>query len=484
MAIEVFDPGGESLHPAVQRGRALRQLTGKFAGKGCGRQRARNEEVHGGDCSVLNVIMAAVKIPYEFWIGARYAGMARMAGRKGRRDRFISFIAGSSMASIALGVAALIVVLSVFNGFQRDVRDRMLSVLPHIELYATGRPSGDTLAQWQDLVEAAQKHPSVQAGAPFVAAQAMAVRGRVLRGVQVRGIDPVAEGKVSDLPAQVTSGSLAALTPGSFGVVLGRDLAYALDVRVGDSIMLLAPEGSVSPVGFAPRMRQFKVVGTFNSGHYEYDVSLAFVNAQDAARVFRDNGLAGVRLRIDDMQQAPEVASALTFLLPGGIVPRDWSQNNKVWFAAVQTEKRMMFLVLGLIVLVAAFNLLSSLVMAVKDKQSDIAILRTYGATPAEVGRIFLVQGMLIGAVGTLLGVAGGMAIAYHVDVIVPAIERALGVQFLSRETYFISHLPSDPRAADIVLIGATSFVLSLLATLYPSWRASRLAPAQVLRHD
>jgi len=427
---------------------------------------------------------AVLKLPFELWIGARYAGMARIAGRKGRRDRFISFIAASSMASIALGVAALIVVLSVFNGFQRDVRDRMLSVLPHIELYATGASSTQTLDDWQSLTAAARAHPQVQAGAPFVAAQAMVVRGRVLRGVQVRGIAPDVEGQVSELPAQVTEGSLSALTPGGFGVVLGRELAHTLGVRLGETVMLLAPEGSVSPVGFAPRMRQFKVVGVFDSGHYEYDLNLAFVNARDAARLFRDNGLAGVRLRIADMQQAARVAHELQTALPARVVARDWSYNNRIWFAAVQTEKRMMFLVLGLIVLVAAFNLLSSLVMAVKDKQSDIAILRTYGATPAEVGRIFLVQGMLIGVVGTLLGVAGGMAIAYNVDVIIPAIERLLGVQFLSRETYFISSLPSDPRAEDIVLIAATSFVLSLAATLYPSWRATRLQPAGILRHD
>jgi len=392
------------------------------------------------------------------------------------------------MASIALGVAALIVVLSVFNGFQRDVRDRMLSVLPHIELYATGASSAQTLDGWQALAAAARAHPQVQAGAPFVAAQAMVVRGQTLRGVQVRGVAPEVEGQVSDLPEQVAAGSLAALTPGSFGVVLGRELAYALGVRLGDTVMLLAPEGNVSPVGFAPRMRQFKVVGVFDSGHYEYDLNLAFVNAQDAVRMFRENGLAGVRLRIADMQQAPQVALALQAslqtALPARVVARDWSTNNRVWFAAVQTEKRMMFLVLGLIVLVAAFNLLSSLVMAVKDKQSDIAILRTYGATPSEVGRIFLVQGMLIGVVGTVLGVAGGMAIAYNVDVIIPAIEQLFGVQFLSRETYFISSLPSDPRAADIVLIATTSFVLSLLATIYPSWRAARLQPARILRHD
>jgi len=429
-----------------------------------------------------------LKLPFELWIGARYAGMARIAGRRGRRDRFISFIAASSMASIALGVAALIIVLSVFNGFQREVRDRMLSVLPHIELYATGASSEQTLDDWQTLTAAARTHPQVQAGAPFVAAQAMLVRGQVLRGVQVRGVDPTVEGQVSDLPGQVAAGSLLALTPGSFGVVLGRELAYALGVRLGDTVMLLAPEGNVSPVGFAPRMRQFKVVGVFDSGHYEYDLNLAFVNARDAARMFRDNGLAGVRLRIADMQRAPQVASELQMhlqtALPARVVARDWSTNNRVWFAAVQTEKRMMFLVLGLIVLVAAFNLLSSLVMAVKDKQSDIAILRTYGATPAEVGRIFLVQGMLIGVVGTVLGVAGGMAIAYNVDVIIPAIEQVLGVQFLSRETYFISSLPSDPRAGDIVLIATTSFVLSLAATLYPSWRAARLQPAGILRHD
>ena len=410
--------------------------------------------------------------------------MARISGRKGRRDRFISFIAASSMVSIALGVAALIVVLSVFNGFQRDVRDRMLSVLPHIELYASGTPASEVLDQWQVVADAAEKHPEVQAGAPFVAAQAMAIRGQALRGVQVKGVDPAAEGKVSELPEQVVEGSLDALKPGGFGIVLGKELAYALDAHMGGTVMLMAPEGSVSPVGFTPRMRQFKVVGIFDSGHYEYDLTLAFINDEDAARVFRDNSMAGVRLKIDDMQSAPRVAQELNSTLPHSLFARDWSQNNKVWFDAVQTEKRMMFLILSIVVLVAAFNLLSSLVMAVKDKQSDIAILRTYGATPAEVGRIFLVQGMLIGVVGTVIGIAGGMLIAYNVDVIVPFIEQTFGVQFLARETYFISSLPSDPRAGDIILIGVTSFLLSLLATLYPSWRASRLQPAQVLRHD
>lgn len=424
-----------------------------------------------------------LKIPYELWIGARYAGMASMR-RRGRRDRFISFIAASSMAGIALGVAALIVVLSVMNGFQKEVRDRMLSVLPHIELYIPGALPERVLRQWQTFADAARANPEVRGGAPFVAAQAMLVRGQALRGVQVRGIDPAMEGSVSDIPKQMASGRLDALKDGSYGVVLGSDLADGLGVQVGDTVLMLAPQGSVSPAGFAPRMRQFTVVGTFSSGHYEYDSSLAFVNDEDAARVFRDSGTAGVRLRVADMQRAPQVAAELTKTLPPYVMASDWSRNNRTWFAAVQTEKRMMFLILALIVAVAAFNLLSSLVMAVKDKQSDIAILRTLGADPGEVARIFLVQGALIGVIGTLLGVLGGILIAYNIDVIVPFIERLLGVHFLPRQVYFISELPSDPQSSDIITIGVTSLVLSLLATLYPSWRASRLQPAQVLRHD
>ena len=425
-----------------------------------------------------------LKIPYELWIGARYAGLARIRQRRGRRDRFISFIAASSMAGIALGVAALIVVLSVMNGFQKEVRDRMLSVLPHIELYLPGASPDRVLEQWQQFATAAERNPEVKAGAPFVAAQGMLVRGQALRGVQVRGIDPATEGNVSDLPRQMVSGKLTDLKPGGFGVVLGNELADGMGVKVGDTLLMMAPQGSISPAGFAPRMRQFTVVGVFSSGHYEYDSSLAFVDNEDAARVFRESGTAGVRLRIADMQKAPEVAAELRNVLPPYVMASDWSRNNRTWFAAVQTEKRMMFLILALIVAVAAFNLLSSLVMAVKDKQSDIAILRTLGAGPGEVARIFLVQGALIGVIGTLLGVAGGIAIAYNVDVIVPFIERMLGVHFLPREIYFISALPSDPQVGDIVTIGVTSLVLSLLATLYPSWRASRLQPAQVLRHD
>ncbi|WP_415792505.1 lipoprotein-releasing ABC transporter permease subunit [Bordetella tumulicola] len=410
--------------------------------------------------------------------------MARIRKRRGRRDGFISFISASSMVGIALGVAALIVVLSVMNGFQKEVRDRMLSVLPHIELYIPGASPERVVEQWRQFADIAERNPEVKGAAPFVAAQAMVARGQALRGVQVRGIDPELEGQVSDIPKQIVTGKLSDLKPGGFGVILGNDLANMLGVAVGDTLMMLAPQGSISPAGFTPRMRQFTVVGTFASGHYEYDSSLAFVDTEDAARVFRDSGTGGVRLRIQDMQRAPQVAVELSKTLPPYVMASDWSRNNRTWFAAVQTEKRMMFLILAIIVAVAAFNLLSSLVMVVKDKQSDIAILRTLGAGPGVIARIFLVQGMLIGVVGTALGVALGMLIGYNVDVIVPFIESLLGVHFLPREIYFISELPSDLQSRDVIVIAVTSLVLSLLATLYPSWRASRLQPAQVLRHD
>jgi len=423
---------------------------------------------------------------YEFWIGLRYAGFSRGGGRrKGRRDRFISFIAGSSMAGIALGVAALIIVLSVMNGFQTQVRDRMLSVLPHVELSLPGAAPDEVLQDWRGLADLAGQNAQVAGASAFVAAQAMLARGQALLGVQVRGIMPDSESRVSDVGGQLLDGiALNTLAPGRFNMILGVHLANQLGVRVGDSLMLLAAQGSISPAGFTPRMRQFTLAGVFRSGHYEYDSSLAFVHAEDAARVFRDKSSSGVRLRLTDMQQAPAVAQQLRVNLPRTIRVSDWTENNRTWFAAVQTEKRMMFLILALIVAVAAFNLLSSLVMAVKDKQADIAILRSLGATPGAIGRIFLVQGALIGSVGTLLGVALGALVAYNIDVIVPAIERALGIEFLPQQIYFISSLPSNPQPGDILTIAATALVLSWLATLYPSWRASKLQPAQVLRNE
>ena len=323
-----------------------------------------------------------LKIPYEFWIGARYAGLARIRQRP-PRSLHLLFVAASSMAGIALGVAALIVVLSVIaNGFQKEVRDRMLSVLPHIELYIPGAAPERVWTSGSSTPTPPRRIPPSRPARPSWRRRACWCAGRCARRAGAASIPPPSG--VSDLPRQMVTGKLSDLKPGGFGVVLGNELADGMGVKVGDTLMMMAPQGSISPAGFAPRMRQFTVVGVFSSGHYEYDSSLAFVDDEDAARVFRDSGTAGVRLRVADMQRAPEVAAELAQVLPPYMMASDWSRNNRTWFAAVKTEKRMMFLILALIVAVAAFNLLSSLVMAVKDKQSDIAILRTLGAGRAK----------------------------------------------------------------------------------------------------
>lgn len=425
-----------------------------------------------------------MKIPYELWIGSRYAGLTRSKGRGKKRDRFISFVAGSSMAGIALGVAALIVVLSVMTGFQVQVRDRMLSVLPHIQVYNPGVSATESLSHWEELRKAALQNPNVVGASAFVAASAMLARQDSLKGVEVRGILPETEGEVSDLPKQIVQGDLSSLQPGSFNMVLGSRAATELGVQLGDTLLVMTPQGSLNPSGFSPRVRQFTVTGIFSSGHAEYDSNLAFISVKDAAVLFRDSGIAGARLKVKDMIGAPEVANQLVNTLPYGYVLRDWTYDNRTWFAAVKTEKRMMFLILALIVAVAAFNLLSSLVMSVKDKQSDIAILRTLGASPRSIAGIFLVQGALIGVLGTLIGVGLGCLIAYNIDVIVPFIENLMDTHFIDPGVYIINQLPSQVELDEVATIGITSLVLSLLATLYPSWRASRLQPAEVLRHD
>jgi lipoprotein-releasing system permease protein len=305
-----------------------------------------------------------------------------------------------------------------------------------------------------------------------------------VRGALIRGIDPALEPGVSDITRRLPAGRLADLTDGSFGVVLGYELARALGVMVGEKVTLIAPQGNLTPAGVVPRLRQFTVVGLFESGHFEYDSSLALIHLADAQKLFRLEGPTGLRLKLADMQRAPQVAAELAGTLERGLMVRDWSRQNPTWFAAVQTEKRMMFIILTLIVAVAAFNLVSTLVMTVTEKQSDIAILRTLGASPASVMLVFIVQGSLIGVIGTLAGVGGGLLLANHLDVIVPAIERVVGVQFLPKDIYFISSLPSDPRAGDIVPITLISLVMALAATLYPSWRAARTRPAEALRYD
>ena len=414
--------------------------------------------------------------PFEWMIGLRYT----RAGRRSARNSFISFISMISMAGIALGVAALIVVLSVMNGFQKEVRDRMLSVLSHIEVF----DAGGSMPDWRATAAEAFKNKNVRGAAPYVEAQAMVMRDETVRGIMVRGILPQEEPKVSSVAAQVKRGRLSDLKPGEFNIVLGSELARSLHLRLGDKLTMVAPQGQVTPAGVLPRLKQFNVVGVFEAGHYEFDSSLAFIHLQDGEKMFRQDGPSGLRLKIADMQQAPEVAAELSRSMSGNLYLRDWSQQNRNWFAAVQTEKRMMFIILTLIIAVAAFNLVSTLVMTVTDKQADIAILRTLGASPASIMKIFMVQGALVGLIGTAIGVGSGVLIALNVDVIVPFIESLFGVQFLPREIYLISALPSDLRWPDVWRIGGLAVVLAFLATLYPSWWAARVRPADALRYE
>ena len=415
--------------------------------------------------------------PYELQIGWRYT----RAGRAGRKNGFISFISGVSMLGIALGVAALIIVLSVMNGFQKEVRDRMLSVVSHIEVSAA---DGAALTDWRATASEARKNPEVVGAAPFVAAQALIARGDDMRGIIVRGIVPDEEATVTDLARQLKDTTLAKLVPGNWNVVLGIELARSLGVRSGDRVTLVLPGGQVTPAGIVPRLRTLTVAGTFDAGHYEYDNGLALVSLDDAAKLFRVEGPTGVQLRLKDLNSAPRVAAQLAETLGPLVVVNDWTRTNRNWFSAVQIEKRLMFIILTLIVAVAAFNLVSTLVMTVTDKRADIAILRTLGATPRSIMGIFIVQGAASGVIGTLAGVALGLVVAFNIDVIVPAIESALHVSFLPSSVYLISRMPSDPQQGDIVPIVVISLALAFVATLYPSWRASRVQPAEALRYE
>jgi lipoprotein-releasing system permease protein len=417
------------------------------------------------------------QIPYELLIGWRYT----RAGRSTRRNGFISFISGVSMLGIALGVAALIIVLSVMNGFQKEVRDRMLGVVSHIEIYAMG---GQALPDVRQTLAQAKANPQVVGAAPFIAAQALLARGEDMKGIMVRGIDPSLEHEVTDLVSGSQAQVLKQLVPGEFGVVLGSELARALGVRSGDKVTLVAPSGQVTPAGVVPRLKQMTVLGTFDSGHFEYDSAMAFTHWEDAARLFRLEGPSGVRLKLRDLHQARQVAEELARTLSGEVYVRDWTRQNRTWFAAVQVEKRMMFIILTLIVAVAAFNLVSTLVMTVTDKRADIAILRTLGASPGSIMGIFVVQGAMVGVIGTLAGLLLGLSIAFNIDVIVPALEQALGASFLPKDIYLISRMPSDPQQADILPVALIALALAFVATLYPSWRASQVNPAEALRYE
>lgn len=415
--------------------------------------------------------------PYELQIGWRYT----RAGRATRRNGFISFISGVSMLGIGLGVAALIIVLSVMNGFQKEVRSRMLSVVAHVEMYES---QGQAFADWREVAAKARQNPQVIGAAPFVAAQALIARGDDMRGAIVRGISPEDEATVTDLARDLKNTALSRLQPGGWGIVLGIELARNLGVQEGDKVTIVAPGGQVTPAGVVPRLKQMTVVGTFSAGHFEYDSGLVLIHVDDAAKIFRVEGPTGVQLRLKDVNDAREVGDQLAATMGNNVLVRDWTRTNRNWFDAVQIEKRLMFIILTLIVAVAAFNLVSTLVMTVTDKQADIAILRTLGASPRSIMAIFMVQGATAGVIGTMAGVGLGLVVAFNIGTIVPAIEQALNVSFLPGSIYLISHMPSDPQSADIVPIAVISLALAFVATLYPSWRASRVQPAEALRYE
>lgn len=417
---------------------------------------------------------------YELLVGLRYT-------RAKRKNHFISFISLTSMVGIALGVAALIVVLSVMNGFQKELRSRILGVASHLEISG----QNNQLSDWQQVLNFSVKQEHVLAAAPYIMAQGMLSYDQGVQGAIIRGVLPNAENAVADLGRNMKVGQLSELKAGEFGIILGADLAYNLGVQVGDKVLLMAPQGQFTPAGIVPRLKQFTLIGLFQVGMYEYDAGLALIHLDDAAKLYRmGDNVSGVRLKLDDLFDAPLIGASLANRLNNRLVASeqyyvsDWTQQHANFFKAVQMEKRVMFIILTLIVAVAAFNIVSTLVMAVTDKRADIAIMRTLGASPSSILCIFIVQGALIGLVGTLLGAVFGVLIALNISVIIPFIESLFHVQFLSKEVYAISELPSDLIWADVLVIVLMSFALSLLATLYPSWRASKINPAEALRYE
>ncbi len=412
--------------------------------------------------------------PYELFIGLRYT-------RAKRRNHFISFISLISLMGITLGMTALITVMSVMNGFQEEVRSRILGVASHVQVSGMD----GNLRDWPRTVDEVNKHPSVQAAAPYVSAQGMLSYNQVVQGVLVRGVLPELEDDVADFAKMMVSGELDHLKPGEFGMVIGMELARALGAFRGDKIVLISPQGQVTPAGILPRLKQFTVIGIFEAGHFEYDSGLVLIHMADAQKLYRmPHSVSGVRLKLNDMFDAPQVVRELSTMISVDSYISDWTRQHANYFRAIQIEKRMLSLILALIIAVAAFNIVSTLVMAVTDKQSDIAILRTLGASPRSIMKIFIVQGTFIGVFGTILGLIGGVLLAYNVGEVVAFIEWVFKVQFLSREIYYISEIPTDPQLADIVTVASVSFILSLLATIYPSYRASKVNPVEALRYE
>ncbi|HYL01996.1 MAG TPA: lipoprotein-releasing ABC transporter permease subunit [Steroidobacteraceae bacterium] len=414
-------------------------------------------------------------VPYEWLIGTRYL-------RSTHRRGFVSFVALMSVCGLTLGVATLIVVLSVMNGFERELRNRILAVTAH----ATLSGLNGSLSDWRELLERARAQRGVEAAVPYVESQAMLANGRTMTGATVRGVLPEEERTATGLAQRVTAGSIADLEPGAFGIILGSALARALNVQPGGSVVVIAPQGIATPTGVMPRMRRFRVVGLFHSGMYEFDRGLALTHLGDAARLFGlGDAVTGLRLALTDPLKAAATSRRVALALGGeGFYVSDWTQNHANFFRSIEITKSMMFVILLMLVAVAAFNIVATLVMIVKEKQTDIAILRTLGAAPRNVLHSFAVQGVLIGLAGTLLGAALGTLVAHNLESLVGGLEHLLGTQFLDARVYYMSELPAYVEGLDVVRVCGVAFALCALATVYPAWRAARTAPAEALRHE
>jgi lipoprotein-releasing system permease protein len=412
--------------------------------------------------------------PLEVFVGLRYT-------RAKRRNHFISFISATSMLGITVGVWALITVLSVMNGFGEEIRSRLLEVAAH----ATITSAGERLSDWREVVAQARENPQVVGAAPFILGQGMLAHGGAVSGALIRGVAPADEATVADITPKMVAGGLDGLEAGEFGILVGDELSWTLNLQIGSKVTLIAPQGQATPAGLLPRLKRFTVVGIFDLGLYEYDSGLAFVHIADAATLYRfGDSVTGVRLSLDDVYRAPLVSRQLQRALGDGVRIRDWTQENANYFRALRIEKTVMFIILSLIVVVAAFNIVSTLVMVVTDKQSDIAILRTLGMSPRSVMAVFMVQGTVIGIVGTLLGGVLGVLTALNVETLVPAIESLIGTKILAPEVYYISEVPSEMRWPDVIVVTCASMLMGLFATLYPAWRASRTQPAEALRYE
>lgn len=411
---------------------------------------------------------------YEFWIGRRYV-------RSRSSNGFISLISAISMLGIAIAVAVLIVVLSVVNGFERELNDRLLAMSAHASIE---NPEGG-LTEWQVWADIAEAQPDVAAAAPFVVGQGLLMFGSQLSGAEFRGIDPALEARVSGVGGTVIEGDLESLDAGAFNIVLGQELANELQAAMGDKVTLTLAEGIVTPAGVVPRTRRFTVSGIYRVGMYEFDRRLAFINISDSQRLFRlAENVSGIRLAVTDIFDAPQIVRRAAIEGGGGVLVSDWTRRHVNFFRSIQITKSILFVILLMVVGVAAFNIVSTLVMVVKDKQSDIAILRTVGATPGDILRVFMTQGTVIGFVGTLAGAAAGVLLSLNLEGIVQFMETTFGIKFLAADVYFISDLPADLRIKDVLQISSIALVLALISTLYPAWRGARTSPAEALRYE